>query len=143
MNNLKHKLKIKGEYYGVKDSLSKFKATRYFPTGQILPENEEYYRVGDVVEVLMYGYDTGVCTYLILDDTLMQDINYLGSSSYLLTSEQLETSRTTFIIGKSRYHTLSNLQDVGVEIDYKEAYDMLCRSLTKNQKIEVEDEQNS
>ena len=54
-NYLKLKVKIKDKFYGVYGEPSNFKAVKYM-NSVIVPEDGDYYKIGDVVLVLTFNY---------------------------------------------------------------------------------------
>jgi len=123
---LKERIKINDKLYGIYGEPSKFKAIKYMPSVSI-PEDSEYYKIGDVIIVLTFNYVTTLDACVIADENTLVNINTL--------EEFVPDKYTSYIIGKDRYYHLSKEEHsiYGVDIvkDYESAYKQLIKDISK------------
>ena len=120
------KIKIKDKLYGIYGLPSKFKAIKYMPS-VIVPKDERYYKIGDVVILLNFDYTTTVETCVIADESTLVNIQTL--------SEVIPDVHTSYIIGEDRYYYLSKehpLNNISVVKDYEFAYNKLLEEFIEN-----------
>lgn len=122
---LKERIKIKDKLYGIYGEPSKFKAIKYMPAVSI-PEDSEYYKIGDVVIVLTFNYTTTLDVCVIADDNTLVNIETL--------EEFVIDNRVSYIIGLDRYYYLSKdhlLNGIDIVKDYESAYKQLIKDISK------------
>lgn len=126
LDYLKEKIKIKNKFYGVYGLPSKFKAIKYMPSA-IIPRDSEYYKIGDIVLLLTFNYETTLKVCIIADENTLVDIHTL--------EVVIPDKRTSYIIGEDRYYYLNKehpLTDIAIIKDYESAYNELIKDVLKD-----------
>ena len=123
---LKERIKIKDQLYGIYGEPSKFKAIEYMPSVRI-PEDSEYYKIGDVVILLTFNYETTLDVCVIADENTLVNIKTL--------EEFVLYKNASYIIGLDRYYYLSKehqLPNITIVKDYESAYKQLIKDFSKD-----------
>jgi len=123
---LKERIKIKDQLYGIYGEPSKFKAIKYMPSVSI-PEDSEYYKIGDVVILLTFNYETTLDVCVIADENTLINIKTL--------EEFVLYKNASYIIGLDRYYYLSKehqLPNITIVKDYESAYKQLIKDFSKD-----------
>ena len=129
MEKLKKRILFNNKFYGVYGEDSNFKCIKYLPDSYI-PNDREYYKIGDIVLVLNYNYSTTVDSYIVADkDVLINVHNGLGAPDYI------------YLIGIDSYYYLTEdhplkIDSLKCEIvtDYKSAYEEALKELNELKK---------
>lgn len=130
MEKLKKRILFNNQFYGVYGENSNFKCIKYFPDSYI-PDDREYYKIGDIVLVLNYNYSTTVDSYIVADkDVLINVHNGLGAPDYI------------YLIGIDSYYSLTEDHPLKIDrlkcevvTDYKSAYEETLKELNELKKI--------
>lgn len=125
LDYLKERIKIKDKIYGIYGLPSKFKAIRYMPSA-IIPKYSDYYKIGDIVLLLTFNYETTLEVCIIADENTLVDIHTL--------QVVIPDKDTSYIIGEDRYYYLSKehpLTDIVIIKDYESAYNELIKDILK------------
>lgn len=131
---VKNRIKINNTLYGVYGEPSNFKAVKYMES--VLMPEKEYYKIGDIVDVLSFNYDTGVYTYIVADKNTLISVK---------DKDHLRMGKGDYIIGLNRYYyiqpditkrpnyrEITNIEGVTLELDYKTAYEELLKEMKNN-----------
>lgn len=130
---LKRKIKINNTLYGVYGDLSDFKAVKYMES--VLMPEEEYYKIGDVVDVLSFNYEMVVNPYIVAGkNTLIgvkgNDRLILGKGDYIIGLDRYYYIQPD-ITKRPIYRDITNIQGLTLELDYKTAYEELLKEMKK------------
>lgn len=129
MEKVKKRIMYNNQLYGVYGEDSNFKCIKYIPNSYI-PDDREYYKIGDVILLLNYNYSTTVDSYIVADkDKLINVHNGLGAPD------------NSYVIGIDSYYYLTEDHPIKIErmkceiiLDYKTAYEEAMKELTKLKK---------
>lgn len=129
-NYLKLKVKIKDKFYGVYREPSNFKAVKYM-NSVIVPEDSDYYRIGDVVLVLTFNYTSYLNVCLIADKDTLIDLDSIRNGEVVKTF--YFEKGASYIMGQDYYHFLTKDHDiyniVTLAEDYEDAFKQLVSDL--------------
>ncbi len=138
-NYLKLKVKIKDKFYGVYGEPSNFKAVKYM-NSVIVPDDSDYYKVGDVVLVLTFNYTSYLNVCLIADKDTLIDLDSIKNDE-VLKPFYFEKG-ASYIMGHDYYHYLTKdhgiYNTVKLAEDYEAAFKQLVSELDMEESINNE-----
>ena len=135
-NYLKLKVKIKDKFYGVYGEPSNFKAIKYM-NSVIVPEDSDYYKIGDVILVLTFNYTSHLNVCLIADKDTLIDLDSIKKDE-VIRPFHLDIG-ASYIIGQDYYHFLTKdhsiYNTVKLAEDYEDAFNQLVSDLDNEEAI--------
>lgn len=119
-NYLKLKVKIKDKFYGVYGEPSNFKAVKYM-SSVIVPDDSEYYKVGDVVLVLTFNYQPYLNICLIADKDTLIDLDSIRKDE-VIKPFHFEKG-ASYVMGQDYYYYLAKDHGIYDMVELAEDYE--------------------
>ena len=133
---LKLKVKIRDKFYGVYGEPSNFKAVKYM-NSVIVPEDSDYYKIGDVNLILTFNYTSYLNVCLIADRDTLIDLDSIRKDDVVKTF--YFEKGASYIMGQDYYHFLTKdhgiYNIVSLAEDYEDAFKQLVTDLENKEDI--------